>query len=378
MANAGRAPRPLVIYVTSHGFGHLNRTVSVINRIPVRVPVIVRGDPNLFDHWHERLRRPAELEASVSDVGAINPPGNSADTDPAATMRLAAQVIPEALARAENEASRLIGAGAVLCDAPPMPLAAAALAGVPGFLLGNFTWADIYAPYARKLGGSYTDLVRSMRLAYRKSVRVFRCQPALEMNWLDRKEDVGLVGTAGSDRQAELKRTFQLGARDRVVYCYFGRYGQEDLEWDRMATMLDDRIHFVGFHGPPPGVAPPSNLHVVDAKRWTGADLAASCDLIVAKAGYGTACEAMLAGKPILFPPRTNFAEHRSLATGLKAWGGGLPVARRAFDRLRIEAQIRRALQLSPGPPPFRTDGSAVVAERLTRVCQAQDERIVA
>ena len=40
----------------------------------------------------------------------------------------------------------------MLCDAPAVPLVAAD-ACVPGFLMSNFTWADIYAPCARAVGG---------------------------------------------------------------------------------------------------------------------------------------------------------------------------------------------------------------------------------
>ena len=35
----------LVVYVTSHGFGHLNRSVAVINKMPLCVPVTIRCDP---------------------------------------------------------------------------------------------------------------------------------------------------------------------------------------------------------------------------------------------------------------------------------------------------------------------------------------------
>ena len=80
----------LVVYVTSHGFGHLNRTVAVINRMPRDLPVTIRSHPNLFDHWRERLRRPATLEAHVSDVGALNPPGDSSTTDSVGTLALLA------------------------------------------------------------------------------------------------------------------------------------------------------------------------------------------------------------------------------------------------------------------------------------------------
>ena len=57
----------LAFYVTSHGFGHLNRAVAVINQVPSEIPVAIRSNPNLFPHWRERLTRPAELSAHVSE-----------------------------------------------------------------------------------------------------------------------------------------------------------------------------------------------------------------------------------------------------------------------------------------------------------------------
>ena len=60
---------------------------------------------------------------------------------------------------------------------------------------------------------------------------------------------------------------------------------------------------------------------------WTGADLAASSDVVVAKAGYGTVCEAMVARVPLVYPPRTGFAEHRALEQALDAWGGGVRIS---------------------------------------------------
>src|SRR3954454_14151628 len=72
-----RPGEKLAFYVTSHGFGHMNRTVAVINRVPSAIPVAIRSHPNLFPNWKERLTRPAELSHHVSDAGAVNPPGDS-------------------------------------------------------------------------------------------------------------------------------------------------------------------------------------------------------------------------------------------------------------------------------------------------------------
>lgn len=367
----------LVVYVTSHGFGHLNRAAAVINRMPAEVPVTVRSDPNLFDHWRERLRRPAALEAHVSDAGAVNPAGDSAATDGPATLALAARVHAGAMEQVDEEARRLRdgGTAAVLCDAPPVPLVAARRAGVPGFLLANFTWADVYAPHARKVGGDALKLVADLRRAYRQATALFRAEPALRMAEFDRDTviEVGMVVTPGRRRRDELRRRLGLDAVAKLVYFYVGRYGQADLGWDRLEALGAVGIHFVGFH-PAPG-RPRSNLHVVPAGEWTGADLAASTDAVVAKAGYGTACEAMVAGTPIIYPPRLGFAEHRALDRALRAWGGGLPATAREFAEFRLGRLLDLAFARKPGPPPFPADGAARVAERLTQTCLSSPPR---
>jgi hypothetical protein len=367
----------LVVYVTSHGFGHLNRAVAVINRVPTEVPVMIRCHPNLFDHWRERLRRPASVGAHISDAGAVNPPGDSAATDGAATLALAARVHAEAMSRVDEDAGwlRASGAADVLCDAPPVPLVAARKAGVPGFLLANFTWADIYAPHARKLGGDPLKFVADLRRAYRDAAAVFRAEPALRMADFDADKviEVGMVVTPGHCRRDALRRQFGLASGDRLVYCYVGRYGQAGLGWERVAALGSKGIHFVGFH--PASSGPLANLHVVPPDEWTGGELAASSDAIVAKAGYGTVCEAMVAGTPMIYPPRAGFAEHRALDRALRAWGGGLPATAREFAELRVERLLDRAFSLKPGLPPFPADGAARVAERLTQTCLCSPSR---
>src|SRR5690606_6000543 len=95
----------------------------------------------------------------------------------------------EALTRLDADVDYLrdLGAGAVLCDAPALPLVAARRAGVPGYILANFTWYDIYEPHARSAGPEYKALAADLRSAYRQAEGVFRAEPALKMGWLPRQ-----------------------------------------------------------------------------------------------------------------------------------------------------------------------------------------------
>ncbi len=79
----------------------------------------------------------------------------------------------------------------------------------------------------------------------------------------------------------------------------------------------------------------------------------------------------MVAGTPILYPPRTGFAEYRALDRALRAWGGGVPLSARDFAGLNLERALEHAFALDPGPPPFPADGAARVAERLAQTCLA-------
>ncbi len=322
---AGSRTGGLAVYVTSHGFGHLNRTAAVLNRVPADVPITVKSNKNLFRHWRERLRRPAELQSFVCDSGAVNPPGDSNATDGPATIALAAQVHVEALERLDGEVERLVREenAAVLCDAPALPLLAATRAGIPGFLMTNFTWADIYAPYARKAGAEATEFVRQLRQLYRSATATFRTAPAVSMSWLPRVHEAGMVVNQVKDRSDELRKFLGLKKSDKLAYLYFGRYGQNDLDWPALARHGSRGVHFVTY--PPLPDRAPANLHALSTADWTGADLIATCDVVLAKAGYGTVCEAMASGTPLIYPPRHNFAEHRSLDRTLRAWARACP-----------------------------------------------------
>ena len=203
----------LAFYVTSHGFGHLNRAVAVINKVPPHLPVVIRSHPNLFAHWRERLIRPAELTAHVSDAGAINPPGNSTATDGPATLELAMRVHAEAMARLDEEAQwlrdercrrlALRRAGRSRCWRPGVPAFPASCSSTsPGPTSTNPT----HAPR----GPTRRRLVADLRFAYRQATTVFRAEPALRMAWLPGQINVGMVANPGRDRRKELHRILGL------------------------------------------------------------------------------------------------------------------------------------------------------------------------
>ena len=311
----------LAFYVTSHGFGHLNRSVAVINRIPLDVPVTIRSDPSLFDHWGERLKRPATLEPHSSDVGAINPPGDSAATDGPATLARAAEVHARAMARVDDEADRLRdeGTAALLCDATPVPLVAARRAGIPGFLLANFTWADIYHPHARKLGPEALPTVREIRAAYRQATTLFRAEPALRMAGVAPTIEVGMVVTPGVQppgRAPGQARPARLGQAGLLLHRPV-RPGEPGLG---AAGRLEGRpLRRVPPAPERPAAEPPRRPRDrVDRRRPRG---------LGRRDRRQGRLRHRLRGDgrriPLIYPPRTGFAEHRVLDRALRPGAAG-------------------------------------------------------
>jgi hypothetical protein len=234
---------------------------------------------------------------------------------------------------------------------------------VPGYAIANFTWSEIYAEHAAARGDQAQRFVIEIESLYRQATAVFRAEPALPMREFRNQIPVGLVVSRGRDRRAELRARLGLSDRDKLVYVYVGRYGQAGLAWERLAGYPG--VHFVGFHPPPVGRL--ANFHTMPAGEWRGADLIASSDAAVAKAGYGTVSEAMAAGTPLIFPPRENFAEHAALESALRRWGGGYRVCEPQFEALEFPQELEHALNHRPGPPPFPIDGAERIAGLLTR-----------
>src|SRR5262249_32901456 len=145
--------RSVAFYISGHGFGHASRQVEIVNAFGARHPdagILIRS---AAARWllERTIQVPFELDARPCDTGifqiAARPPAPG-------RSRTAARGFSATLdARADEEARLLRARGVrlVIVDAPPLGCEAAAHAGVPSFVVSNFTWDWIYAEYAELL-----------------------------------------------------------------------------------------------------------------------------------------------------------------------------------------------------------------------------------
>lgn len=367
-------PSPHVaVYVTNHGFGHINRVVAVLNHVPENVRITVRADPDVNLALRQRLRRGFGYGEFPSDQGTVSPPGQNSRTDiPATFERLKARMDAiEKASAAEIRWLRESNVTAVYADASPMPMGLAAQAGIPAWLAANFTWDEIHADLLKQADPAeirddqrafVSAAVDRMRSACSQAT-LLRCWPHTPMFGIgNRSESVGLVvNPARSIRQA-LNERFGLGPETSLIYFYVGRYGVEELPWRKLET-LPKRFVFIGLH--PPGQDLPGRFVTVDPTEFNGADLLASCDAALVKAGYGAVAEAMAAGTPVIYPPRSGFVEFEYLDQALRAWPGGIPISDRDFSNLDLESALIAAVAGRSEAPDVPLDGAARIARIL-------------
>ncbi len=363
----------VAVYVTNHGFGHINRVVAVLNHLPESVRITVRADPDVNVALRQRLRRGFEFGEFPSDQGTVSPPGQNSRTDiPATFERLKARLDAiEKASAAEIRWLRESDVTAVYADASPIPMSLAAEAGIPAWLAANFTWDEIHADLLKQADPSevpedlrtfVTAAVERMRSACSQAT-LLRCWPHTPMFGIgNRSENVGLVVNPARFIRDELNERFGLGPETSLIYFYVGRYGVEELPW-RKLDALPKRFVFIGLH--PPGQDLPGRFVTVDPTEFTGADLLASCDAAVVKAGYGAVAEAMAAGTPVIYPPRSGFVEFEYLDQALRAWPGGIPVTDRDFSNLELESALNAAVAGRAEPPDVPSDGAARIARIL-------------
>ena len=154
--------------------------------------------------------------------------------------------------------------------------------------------------------------------------------------------------------------------RPASIWPYLGGWGL-DIDWAALArftdwTFLLDR--------PLPQQTAPFNVRTFDPSVWPYAHVAASVDAVVSKAGYGTVTECIANSVPLIYLPRTGFAEHKALVLGMNRWGGGIEIPVSAFHAGEWREALDAALTAALNPDAFAINGAEVIARKLQEYCQ--------
>jgi len=315
--------RPVVWYISGHGFGHASRQIEIINAVRARrpgLPIVVRtgASPWIFDLT---LRSPVEVQHVECDTGVAQI--DSLRLDEAETLRRAGEFYANFGRRVADEAVFLRDAGAslVVADIPPLAIAAAREAGVPSVAIGNFTWDWIYEAYEPERAG-LPHLVPAIREACIGASQYVRLPMwgGFEMAPDDRTVDLPLVARRSSRPRGETRASLGLPADRRLVLLSFGGHGLENLDAAALRGLAPEYLVIVTGHLQLARLARAAGdaVAVFDERAlydagWRYEDLVAASDVVLTKPGYGIIAECAANGTAILYTSRGHFIEYEVL-----------------------------------------------------------------
>jgi len=368
--------RTIVVYPSSHGFGHASRNIEVINALLARDPdlsIVVR---TAVAEWlfQRTVRGPYRYQRLEADPGIVQIDSLRMDLD--ATVARATEYVRRLDAAADTEARVLrdLRADLVVADMPPLALAAAARAGVPAVALGNFTWDWIYAAYpggeeaAARIGDVYAATGRALRLPMWGGFARFR-------------DIVDLPFVARHSRRdpEETRRALGLPAGERLALVSFGGYGLDALDLDALSRVEGHRILVstgtrVGPDRRPLTAADargsllPLDEPTMYERGFLYEDLVRAVDVVVTKPGYGIIAECIANDTALLYTSRGHFVEYDVLVREMPRY---LRTAYFDHDELfagRWGPHLDRVLAQPAPPERPRTDGAEAAAERVLEI----------
>ena len=354
----------LCYYITGHGFGHAIRSIQVIKSLPPGLPLILKTTAPERLFREELPGRAFSYVSAEYDCGCLQ--SDSVTVLRRETLTRYSEIALANAARLPEEAAFLRdhGVRCVASDVPSFPLHAARAAGVPSVAIANFTWHDIYSEYIET--DADAALLRQMASEY--AAATVACLTLLNVPTVSdvfpNVERVPLVARRGQPSREALAEALGIPPDKRLALLYLGGWGL-DINWPALEQWTD----WV-FLLDSPLPHPVANVRAFDARRWRYADVAASVDAVISKAGYGTLTECIANSVPLIYLPRYGFREHEALVVGMNAWGGGVEISEAAFFAGEWESALHSALEARPDPNVFPINGADVIANRLLELCR--------
>jgi hypothetical protein len=346
----------VAFYISGHGFGHASRQVEIVNAFGARHPdarILVRCAAARW-LFERTIRVPFELDPRPCDTGIVQI--DSLHLDVERTFADARAFYATFGARADEEARLLRERGARLAivDAAPLGCEAAARAGIPSFVVSNFTWDWIYADYAehREMAPGVLDTIQD---AYRGATAGWRLPLHGGFETIDPVIDLPFVARHAAHARDETRRRLGLPLDRLLALPTFGVYGVDGLGFSTLD--VGDRWQVLGDF-------PDNAVYEAGLRRE---DLIAAVDVVVTKPGYGIISECIANGTAIVYTPRGRFVEYDVLVREMPRYLRCAFLDNASLMSGRWSDALDRAVNTAAPLERPRTDGADVIAEMMER-----------
>lgn len=342
----------LFVDISSHGFGHLAITAPVLNRLLEMAPdfrLTVRSELPA-SKLRERIRADFKQIEASTDFGFTMLNATHIDLAASAeTYRRSHAGWPQ---RVSAEAAFLSRqqVDLVLTNVSYLPLAGAALAGIPAISLCSLNWADLFAHYFGQ--NDWAVPIHAEMLAAYRSARCFlRVTPGMPMHDLDNLCPIGPISTLGKKQDLDLDG-------DKAVLVAMGGI--------RHHLPVDSWPRRPGLRWLVPAEWQCSHPDAIAFEQLglSFTDLLYSVDAIVTKPGYGTFTEAACNGTPVLYQRREDWPEQDCLIDWLSNNASCREISQENLLSGEIADELARLWQTPPPARPLIT-GDAEAARKI-------------
>jgi UDP:flavonoid glycosyltransferase YjiC (YdhE family) len=150
-----------------------------------------------------------------------------------------------------------------------------------------------------------------MRDAYGSVEQFLLPEPSMPTGWIAQRRSVGVLARRGRSRRNELIETGLIDREDRLVIVALGGIPTR-IDGSSIRAAEATRLLMPTAWQPDRS----AGQLAIESLQIPFIDLLASCDVVVAKSGYGTFCEAACNGTALIHPPRPDWPE----APFLESW----------------------------------------------------------
>jgi hypothetical protein len=357
----------IAYFISPHGYGHAARGSAVMAALHNLKPALRFEIFTQVPEWFFQESLPGSFgyHSLLTDIGLVQK--SSLVEDLPATVQRLQEFLPFDPANIDQLAGQVtqLNCHLILCDIAPLGIAVAHAAGIPAFLIENFTWDWIYEGYLpeeKRLAGPITYLQQLFTRAdsHIQTEPVCRPSPRAALT-------APPICRPIRTQAALVRNRLGLPGRAKIVLITMG-----GMPW--RYTFLEQLERMKGVYFVIPGGGPRLERrgNVVLFPRnsdFYHPDLINAADAVIGKVGYSTLAEVFQAGVPFGYVARSRFRESPALVAYIRQQMQGLEIAASEFEDGSWLARLPELLAM----PRFNRNG----ANGATRVAHFVLERVL-
>lgn len=348
--------RHVLVAISAHGYGHAAQVAPVVSALRQRFQHVEITLYSALPHSYLARRFGAGFKHlnEACDVGLLM--DSALDISHEESARAYARFHQDWEGKVRDQAKQLEHAAPdlVVADVPYLPLAGAAMAGIPAVALSSLNWADIYHHYFASRPEA-PEIHSQILAAYRDADCFLQPEPSMPMEGLPRRRPIGTVAQLGVDRRLALIEKLGLHAGTRLVIVALGGVD--------FRVNIDTWPRLPGVHWLVPAawklLRPDATA--ADTLGFSFVDLLCSADALIGKPGYGSFSEAACHGLPVLYVRRGDWPEEACLVDWLTRIGRCQEIGREELVGGEIGDALHRLWRLPERAPVVATGADEVV-----------------